>query len=229
MLLAPPLHVCHRRKLALSALALAALAHAPAYAGSSYVSVGLPGAVVGYAFSVNEKLGLRVDAGTTGSFKRTQNSSGVNFDSTAKYDRFGAFGDYFIFGGGFRITGGLTINKAMLDLKSHFDGSTSVNINGTPLTPTANDYFNARVKFPAVMPYIGIGWGHQAQSNGLGFTADLGVSIGRAKLTTSSNIAQNHPGVISDADIAAKSEELRQNVGDIVVLPAGSVGLNYRY
>ena len=52
-----------------------------AHAGESYVSVGVPGVVVGYAHSVNQKLGLRADAGTMGSVNRTHTVSGVGFDT----------------------------------------------------------------------------------------------------------------------------------------------------
>ena len=54
-------------------------------------------------------------------------------------------------------------------------------INETTITPSAADYFRAHVKIPRLTPYFGIGWGHQPQETGLGFVADVGVSIGKAK------------------------------------------------
>lgn len=219
------------RRPALHTLALAALIGSvvgtSAWAGESYVSVGLPGVLVGYAHTVNEQLGLRVDAGSTGSFKRQQTSSGVSFDGKAKYDRFGVFADYFPFSGGFRLTGGVTVNKASLQLKSHFDGATSVSVNGKTVTPTTNDYLNASLKFPHVMPYIGVGWGHQSRPAGLGFVADLGVSIGRAKLRTDTNLVGQYG--VTQGDVDAKTSELDDDIGKIMFLPQASVGLSYRY
>lgn len=224
-----PTRTAHRpalRAIALAA-ALGSLASTASLAGESYVSVGLPGVLVGYAHSVNAQLGLRADAGTTGSIKRNESASGVSFNGQAKYDRFGLFADYFPFSGGFRLTGGATINRASLALKSQFDGSTSVTVNGKTVTPSASDYFNATLKFPNVMPYIGVGWGHQAGQAGMGLTADLGVSIGRAKLRTNTNLVGQYG--ITQGDVDAKTTELDKDIGKITFLPQASVGLNYRY
>jgi hypothetical protein len=198
-----------------------------AQAGESYMTVGLPGVVAGYAYSVNKQLGLRADAGTTGSINKTGQHTGITFDGQAKYNRVGLFGDYFPFSGGFRITGGVTINRATLDLKSRFDGATSVTINGITVTPSASDYFNVKVKFPTVMPYIGIGYGHDERQAGLGFVADIGVSFGRAKLSRDTSLVGQYG--ITEADVDAKLTEVRDSVGHLTVLPSAGLGLSYRY
>lgn len=216
----------------LSAVALSGLmvsmAAMSAYAGESYVSVGLPGVVAGYAITVNEKLGLRADAGTMGTVRRTHTVSGVGFDTKAQYNRFGVFADYFPFSGRFRLTGGLTFNKAQLDLNSRFDGTSSVTINGKTITPAATDYFNLQMKFPKVMPYVGLGWGHQPRAAGMGFIADVGVSIGRAKLNTDTNLVGAGNGITQE-DVDAKTAEIHDTVGHITFLPSANIGLNYRY
>lgn len=223
------------QRTALSFVALSGLMYSmasmSAYAGEPYVSVGLPGVVVGYAMSVNQKLGLRVDAGTTGNINRTHTVSGVGFDTKAKYDRFGLFADYFPFGGRFRLTGGLTLNKTQLDLNSRFDGNSTITVNGHDITPAASDYFNARMKFPSTMPYIGLGWGHQAREAGMGFTADIGVSIGRAKLNTDTNIVGKTDSgyTVTQQDVDAKTDEIHDAVGRITFMPSASIGLSYRY
>lgn len=219
----------------LSAAALSGLmfsmAAMSAYAGESYVSVGLPGVVAGYAITVNEKLGLRADAGTLGTVRRTHSVSGVGFDTKAQYNRFGLFADYFPFGGRFRLTGGLTFNKAQLDLNSRFDGNSSINVNGQTITPSSADYFNLQMKFPATMPYVGLGWGHQPRAAGMGFIADVGVSIGRAKLDTDTNIVgKTYSGyTVTQTDVDAKTAEIHDAVGHITFLPSANIGLNYRY
>lgn len=211
-------------------LALAcACATAGASAGEAYVKVGLPGVVVGYAHAVNDQLGLRVDAGTTGRIARDRTESGVPYRATAQYNRVGLFGDYRPFGGRFRLTAGLTVNEASLKLDSRFDGVTPVTINDTPLTPSAADFFRARVKIPRLTPYFGIGWGHHPQEAGLGFVADLGVSIGKAKVTVDQNLVENHPGLISQADVDAETRQLKDEVGKLRILPHVAVGMSYRY
>jgi hypothetical protein len=216
--------------LALSGFSLACLTCAPAsLAGEVYGSVGLPGVVVGYAHTVNQHLGLRVDAGTTGSFTRSRTESGIPYSVKFKYNRIGLFGDYFPFGGRFRFTTGLTINDTALTLKTRFDGNTSVTFNQTTITPTANDRFDATVKIPRITPYFGLGWGHQAREAGLGFIADVGVSIGRAKLSVHQNLLENYPGILTQNDIDVKTGELRDNVAKVRVLPQASIGISYRY
>ncbi|RZL02822.1 MAG: hypothetical protein EOP36_07505 [Rubrivivax sp.] len=220
--------VNHRFALALTAL-LAGLSASAAQAGEVYGNLGLPGAMLGYGHSVNSSWGLRADVSTLGSIGRDFTESGITYKGTIKANRLGLFADYFPMQGGFRLTGGLTFGDMKARLKSRFDGATSVTVGNQTITPSANDYFNAEVKFPRAMPYLGIGWGHQAREQGFGFVADLGVMIGKAKVTTSQNVVANHPGVVSQADVDAETQKLRDGVGDLQVLPQVSVGLSYRY
>ena len=213
-------------KLSLLLLSVACCTGAHA-SGESYIGVGVPGLVLGYAYSVNQQLGLRADAGYTGRIRKTDSASGVQFEGKANYDRVGLFGDYFPFSGGFRITGGVTINRAALELKSRFDGVTSVNINGNTVTPASTDYFNVKVRFPTVMPYIGVGYGHDQRQAGLGFVADVGVSIGRAKYSRDTNLVGQYG--ITNADADAKLDQINDSVGSLTVLPSASLGLSYRY
>jgi len=198
-------------------------------AGESYVKVGLPGIVVGYAHSVNDQLGLRADAGTTGNISSNRTESDVPYRARLKYNRVGLFGDYHPFGGRFRLTAGVTVNDASLKLDSRFDGGTPVTINTTTITPTPADYFRAHVKIPRLTPYFGIGWGHQPQEAGLGFVADVGVSIGKAKVTVDQNLVENYPGLISQADVDAETRQLKDEVGKLRILPHVAVGMSYRY
>ncbi len=194
-----------------------------------YAALGLPGLTIGYAFAVSPMFGLRADVGTTSSIQRKQTESGVEFDGTAKYNRLGLFGDWFPFSGGFRLTGGLTLAQTSLTLKSDFQNGSTVDVNGITLATAPGDYFNAKLKYPSAMPYIGLGWGHQGGEAGLGFSFDLGVSFGKPKMSTDTNLLDNHPGIITQADIDAKTEDLRQSLDKISILPAFSIGLNYRF
>ncbi len=198
-------------------------------AGEPYVKVGLPGVVVGYAHSVNDQLGLRVDAGTTGSISRERTESDVPYRARLKYNRVGLFGDYRPFGGRFRLTAGLTVNDASLKLDSRFDGATEVTINETTITPSAADYFRAHVKIPRLTPYFGIGWGHEPRETGFGFVADLGVSIGKPKVTVDQNLTDNHPSLISQEDVDIETRQLKDKVGKLRILPHVAVGMSYRY
>ena len=219
----------HRLAIALTAIVVSTLSAAPAIAGEAYGNIGVPGVMLGYAHSVDRDWGVRADVSTLGSMSRDYTESGITYKGTIKAQRVGLFADYFPMQGGFRLTGGLTFNDMKVRLKSKFDGTTAVTVGNQTITPTANDYFNAEVKFPRTTPYLGIGWGHQMSDPGLGFVADLGVMIGKAKVTTSQNVVANHPGVVTQADVDVETQKLRDGAGHITVIPQLSVGLSYRY
>jgi len=82
------------------------------------------------------------------------------------------------------------------------------------------------IKFPKVTPYVGIGWGHQATTKGWGVVADMGVSLGRAKLRANTNLVGN--GITQD-DVDRELKDLREGVGKIRFWPQLTVGASYRF
>ncbi|RZI84577.1 MAG: hypothetical protein EOP38_08470 [Rubrivivax sp.] len=206
---------------------LAAAVATSAQAGESYANIGIPGLMLGYAHTLSPTLGLRADFATLGSTSRDFEESGIRYKGTIKAQRVGLFADYFPMQGGFRLTGGLTFNRMRAQLKSQFDGATSVTVGSQTITPASTDYFNAEVKFPRVTPYLGLGWGHQARERGLGFVADAGVMIGKAKITTQDNVVGRFG--ITQADVDAEAQKLRDGAGDITVIPQLTIGVSYRY
>ncbi|EDT42642.1 conserved hypothetical protein [Burkholderia ambifaria MEX-5] len=80
-------------------------------------------------------------------------------------------------GSGFRTTLGLRFNDDEIR-------GVSVPTNGTyvfggkryPALPAM--YAVAEARYPTVMPYVGIGYGHRPASKGLRFVADIGVAYG---------------------------------------------------
>lgn len=211
---------------ALSALAASSIITG-AHAGESYGAIGIPGLMLGYAHSVNSDWGVRADLATLGQVSRDFTESGITYQGKVKANRLGLFADYFPTSGGFRLTGGLTLNQIKAKLRSRFDGTTVVTVGSQTVIPTANDYFNADIKFPRVTPYLGLGWGHQARDKGLGFVADVGVMIGKAKVTTDTNVVGRFG--ITQADVDTETQKLRDGVGDVRFIPQLSLGLSYRY
>lgn len=197
-----------------------------AHAGEAYVALGFPIVQIGYAQSVNKQLGLRADFGTSGSFSQDGTEEGIDYKGDLNLHRVGLFADYFPFSGGFRLTGGVTINKTELKLKSNLVNGQDVTIGDAPYSPQGNEYLNVQVKMPTVMPYVGIGWGHQEREKGWGFVADLGVSIGKAKLNYQTNLAEKG---VNQGDIDKEVSELRDGVGKVRVLPQISLGVSYKF
>ena len=200
---------------------------ASAQAGEVYGNVGLPGVMLGYAQPVSDSLTLRADLGTLGSHDKDYEESGINYQGTAKLHRAGVFADWFAFGGGFRFTGGATFQNARLDLTADGAGQ-SFDIGGQTVVLAPGDRFDVRIKYPSVMPYLGIGYGHQPSGTGWGSVFDLGVSIGKPKVTGKVS-GPTLSGQVSQEDVDAELAELRDDVGDIKVLPQLSIGVNYRF
>lgn len=212
--------------LSVGLLACAVLAAPAAHAGSAYAQVGLPGVGLGYAQALNEAVTLRGDFSTLGTHDKNGTKDGISYTGKIKVSRWGLFADYFPLGNSFHLTGGATINDVSVKLRSNLLPGASVTVGNATVTANANDYFNATIKFPKVTPYIGIGWGHVDKEPGWGFVGDLGASFGRSKVTIDTNIAQRG---VSQADIDRETQQIKDGVGKIRVLPQASLGVSYRY
>lgn len=195
-------------------------------AQDSYVGLGLPGLLtLGYAYPVNSSIGLRAEYAGGLSVNKDGNQDGVNVTGSFKASRLGAFADWFPLGGAFRLVGGLTFNDIKADLNGVGTGTST--INGTTVNMSGETY-NVRVKFPDTTAYVGIGYGHQkSDAKGLGFYADLGVMIGSFTADTSTSLVAS--GKVTQADVDAQNQKIRDSLGSLSVLPSASLGLLYRY
>lgn len=216
-LAAPPL-------MALWAFGLTAWSPA-AHAGATYGAIGFPGVMGGYAHTVDDKVVLRADYAGLRSRSKDGEHEGIVYKGRVKFARLGLFADYFPVGNGLRLTGGLTLNHMSVDLKSDFHGGT-VEVGGTSVPVTSADYFNVKARMPHVTPYVGLGWGHHGQAPGWGFFADLGVSVGKPRVTVDTNLDERG---VPQADIDREMQELRDSADKIRVIPQVSFGLSYRY
>lgn len=210
----------------LAAAALAAASVSPAHAVELYGGIGLPGATIGIAQPLEgSPVTLRADWTTIGDRTSDTVEEGIAYEAKLKANRVGLFADWFAFGGVFRFTAGLTSNDYRLNLSATGAGGT-LTIGDTTYTTTSADRFDVAVKFPRTTPYLGIGWGHHAGS-GFRFSADIGVMIGKAKLTTavSGPAAQR----VSQADIDKETAELRDGVARVRVVPQIGIAIGYSF
>jgi hypothetical protein len=209
----------------LFALALTGLTVTAAQAAEPYVAIGAPGVMLGVAQPLSDTITIRADLATIGTRDKSGTEQGINYRGNYKSNRTGLFADWFV-SGGFRLTGGLTINDTKFDLTAFGDG-TPIKIGNTSYATTTADRFVANIKFPSTTPYIGIGWGHKMGNSGWGFVADLGASIGRAKVTT--RVEGPLLSQVSQADLDRETQELRDGVGRVRALPQLSVGVSYQF
>lgn len=197
-----------------------------AQAGEIYVGLGLPGVGLGYAQPVSPGVTVRGDVFTLGSRDANETESGISYRGNYKLQRAALLADWFPFEGSFRLTGGAAFNTYKITLDASGAGGT-LTIGDRTYTTTAADGLNVQVKFPNTTPYIGIGWGHQTGS-GLRFSADIGASIGKAKVTA---VARGQLAAQPDIqqNIDKELVELRDGVGKIKAIPQLSIGLGYSF
>jgi len=196
-------------------------------AADPYATIGAPGIVLGVAQPMNERVSLRADYATSGRHGLDGEQEGIDYRGHVQFSRLGLFADWFVAGGGFRLTGGATFNQGRMDLTAFGDG-TPIRIGDTLYPTTEADRFEARVKFPDVTPYLGIGWGHHSQQvKGLSFLFDLGASIGQATVETRAEGPLL--GQVSDEDLKKETRELRDGVGRVKAIPQATIGMAYRF
>jgi hypothetical protein len=209
----------------LCALALTGLTLTAAQAAEPYAAIGAPGVMLGIAQPVSDTVTVRLDLATIGTRDKTGIEQGISYRGHYKSNRTGLFADWFV-SGGFRLTGGLTINDTKFDLTAFGDG-TPIKIGNTSYPTTTADRFVANIKFPSTTPYLGIGWGHKMGNSGWGFIADLGASFGKATVTT--RVEGPLLSQVSQADIDRETQELRDGVGKFRALPQLSIGVSYQF
>lgn len=209
----------------LTAAAVLLLATGAADAGQVYAGAGVPGLMLGYAQPLDARFGVRGDFANLSINNRTLSEEGIDYTVQPTLSRFGLFGDWFMFSGGLRLTGGVTFNRIKLDMNAQGNGGT-VTIGGTVYPLAADDRLNVLIEFPKTTPYIGLGWGHH-QDTGLGLVFDIGASIGKAKV--SATASGTNLGQVSQADLDRELAELRDGVGKVKAFPQLSLGLSYKF
>ena len=223
-----------RSRLAASTLvALGLFATRPAAAVEAYVATGFPYALVGLAQPINASFALRADFGTIAHHGYSGSTSDNDFKGSLSYNRTALLGDWFVAGGGFRLSGGLAINQAKATMTASAHNG-KISIGGTQYdAPSSLYYVQSDLSFPKAAPYIGLGWGHHDAPAGLSFNFDLGASIGTAKATPlkaspalASELAVNQAGA---ADLASENQDFQDTVRKFKAIPQLTFGVGYRF
>jgi len=200
-----------------------------AQAGDVFGGVGAPGLYsIGYAQPMGSNWGLRGEYAAGLSMSKDGVQSGISATGSLKASQAGVFADWFPFDGGFRLVGGLTMNDIKAEFKSVGGSAT---INGKPVNLTG-ETFNVNLTYPNSTAYLGLGFGHQSgQQSGLGFYADLGVTIGSFNSDVSTSVLnKTYSGyTITQTDIDAQTKTMRDSISSLTVLPRAAIGLTYRY
>lgn len=198
-----------------------------AQAGDLYLGAGLPGLTLGYAHPVDDRFTLRADVSTLGRLDWDRSKSGVDYDGRVQVDRLAFFGDWHVHRN-VRLTAGLTVHEAKARLTGRADGTT-ITIGDRTYVAGPDDQLNVRVKYPTVMPYLGIGFGKPPQAvGGWGVMVDLGLAFGKPKVTgqVSGPLLSN---TVSQADVDRELDDIRDDVERLRGIPQIGVSVIYRF
>jgi len=211
---------------------------APAVHNEVYVKGGLFGLGLGYARGINDHLTLRLDATTLGSISRHGTVSGFHYKGRLRNNMATAYADWFPFASsGFRLTAGVGVRDTRVNATGHPDSDGTMKIGDVRVPYAAGDAAHARVKFPSVTPYLGIGYGHNVAQHtqpGWGFVADAGVYFGRPTLDFHLNdIAMAElnaaTGGQGQEEVDKEKHTLERKVRHLTVIPAVYLGVSYRF
>jgi hypothetical protein len=191
---------------ALLALAVFSLTVNPASAQS------LPNVSSPYSLSLSGSWALRSDASP--GLKWAGAESRQDYGSIPDYNRASLYADWFPFvSSGFRVVGGLSYQ----DNPATLLGSAQASYGGAS--------YQLRSRSPSTSTYLGIGYGqHDLGNKGLGFYADMGVSLGPLASESDSGQGSMATGVGLDGWRSQNNGLL-----GFRYLPSVSLGLIYRY
>ncbi|EUC14758.1 hypothetical protein [Paraburkholderia hospita] len=195
-----------------------------------FIQAGTQGPGIGGAITVTQMVGLHADFNAI-SFHHDFTVSGIRYKDDVDLRQGGLYLDLFPFrASGFRMTAGVRFND------DHLTG-TSAPTNGAyvfegktyPAFP--GEYAVAEVRYPTVMPYFGIGYGHHQQTKGWGLIADLGVAYGIPEVSyTLSPALTQKAGPAMSLQIASDGlNELRSKVSPYRWYPVLQIGVSYRF
>lgn len=218
--------------LALTLVTWAAVMVPQAHAGDAYGAIGFPGITLGYAHPVTDAVKLRGEYSGGLTINRSGVREGADYEGKFKAQSIGGFADYYPFSNGFRLTGGITFNDTKFNLSAKGGTNSNATINGKTVNLNG-ETLNVDVTYPAVTPYLGIGWGsNPTRGKGWGFHTDLGFTIGKFDAKTNTTIVGKNSagqGLVTQADVDAQNNKLRDSLGKLPVLPKLTVGVSYTF
>jgi len=144
-------------------------------------------------------------------------------------NQLGGYVDWFPFGNGFHVTGGVHVRK--FQAVGHRQSDTGL-----------GKFVTGKVKYPSVAPYLGVGWGyHNTQKRGFGVVFDLGVTfLGEPGIRlllddtfrkATDAIGKLIPGAKSERDalLAGERRKLLNMTSRFKLFPQAYVGVSYRF
>ncbi len=200
-------------------------------------STGFFGVDAGYKFNPN--LHARLGLNTVG-FNVDYTSQGIDYKAKFNPTNVHLLGDFFPFGGGLRLTGGLVFQSNQFNATGTPNSSaipggipTQINLGGVNYNINDVGTVSSEGSFSnSVAPYLGIGFGTPI-SPGLGFNFDAGVMFaGSANVKLRANIPSSVPAALQTQirnSLADQERRTNSDIGSFNVYPVVSVGISYAF
>lgn len=215
------------RTTALAALATLCLYATSAHAIDAYVGAGTTGFLLGVEHHYNDNLGVRADLNAL-SLSRDASDSSATYHGTLHLADVAVLADYHPWGGRFRLSAGALMGNSNFSAVADGNASGTFNLNGIAVN-AAGQSLAAKVTFPTVRPYFGLGFGSAARDTGLSFNGDVGVAIGRPKVTINAS-----PGLVTAAQAAgtsveAETTQLQSKADQLRLYPVIRLGVGWGF
>lgn len=144
-----------------SILVAAALAGSPVLAQDAHVGLGLStlGGVIegGYRIDPNFRVRGQLIGGL--SLDRSEEFEGTNYDIDAGLNSVALIGDYYVNGGGFRVSGGIVISNNELKGTATASGANTIEVNGQTFNAGTVDLTTEFDNKVSPMVTVGYDWG----------------------------------------------------------------------
>lgn len=204
--------------------------HEIARAQTVYLQGGTQGLGAGAAIGVTSWFGLHADFNAI-DLSHNFTVGGNRYEDGIRLRQGGLYGDLFPWSSsGFRLTAGVRFTDDEVSGNSvPTNGTYTFKGKTTPAFP--GEYATATVKYPTVMPYLGIGYGFRPAARGFGLIAELGVAYGvpRSSYTLSPALAQAAGPAMAQDITSTGLQQLRDKASPYRWYPTLQIGVSYHF
>ena len=160
------------------------------------------------------------------SYDRTVSLNEADLDGTLDMGTLPVLLDWHLFGGGFRISGGMVLNNNEVRLTT--EPGTVLELDGQPFRV---DSVDGRVTFDDYAPYAGIGYGNAIGKDGQWhFSCDFGVLFqGEPKVEPTAKASNPSAQSALSRALQKEVDDYQDDIKNFAYWPVISVGLSYRF
>jgi len=194
------------------------------------LKVGTLGVGIEVSTPVSNNVAIRFNI-NGGSYSRSEKEKDIDYDGDIDFLNAGLLVDYFPFeDSAFRLSGGAYYNGNELCAVGKPRNGT-YRLDDVEYDAELINTLTAGGDFDKFAPYIGLGWGNNSSLEGLSFSLDVGMLIGKPDIqldVTRGNATDAEWNLIQKS-AANEQESIDEDYNDISVYPVVMLGMTYRF